>query len=423
VAQNSPLSRATELPSPESSDEDLVATGDHLAEAIQAARDGDLGRARTILSLPTEAASDDELLSAIVSLDRGFARVRDGQSLEALQALTASQSVLAKSGNETARFALEAMVRYQDGMARLLRGDGYGAAQILGEFAEEIEESSFHLPNLEKAALVARMEASVAAARSSMNAGDMAEVLEWVGRIRSQAEKVLSKTDARDPSDALVRAEAYVFDVEFAITLANQDLATLDFDSMRHRLSSASTDVPKLEEILEAFDFPLEGMVHLELRLYSALVDLEGMGREVILERSTPTKERASRFQKLHTSLWEMEDEVLRWGERGRTLLFTVRNARRFVENLLRTDAGGRRDFGRWSGIVALGSLVLYLIVISLTLQPTGFSAVLYVFGGVVVALVAGFGFGALKFRPLLRLYADTLKSVRARKPDERSDA
>jgi hypothetical protein len=62
------------------------------------------------------------------------------------------------------------------------------------------------------------------------------------------------------------------------------------------------------------------------------------------------------------------------------------------------------------SGPIALCALVLQITIVHLTIKPAGYAAILFFLGEIIVSLIVGYGYEALKFKPLLNLYADTIK-------------
>ena len=69
-----------------------------------------------------------------------------------------------------------------------------------------------------------------------------------------------------------------------------------------------------------------------------------------------------------------------------------------------------KNDFGRMSGPIVLCALVLQITIVHLTIKPAGNAAILFFLGEIIVSLIVGYGYEALKFKPLLNLYADTIK-------------
>ena len=87
------------------------------------------------------------------------------------------------------------------------------------------------------------------------------------------------------------------------------------------------------------------------------------------------------------------------------------------IEQLLHIgQKAGKKDFGRFGGMVSLVGILVLHFAVHFTVQPTGLQAIWYFLGEVIVGLVVGFGYGALKFKPLLSLYADTIQAKSKRK-------
>ena len=76
---------------------------------------------------------------------------------------------------------------------------------------------------------------------------------------------------------------------------------------------------------------------------------------------------------------------------------------------MLRYGEAATQDFGRFSGIVSFASLVILILILYVTVKPSGYTGVLYYFGALIISLITGFGFGALKFKPLLKIFSDAI--------------
>ena len=70
-----------------------------------------------------------------------------------------------------------------------------------------------------------------------------------------------------------------------------------------------------------------------------------------------------------------------------------------------------KKDFGKFGGIISFVVLVIQILIVHFTAHPTGTVALLFFLGEIIISLIVGFGFEAIKFKPLLSLYSEALKA------------
>ncbi len=79
-------------------------------------------------------------------------------------------------------------------------------------------------------------------------------------------------------------------------------------------------------------------------------------------------------------------------------------------QNLLQIGKTATQDFGRFNGVVSLSAFISLYLLAHFTLRPARYQGAPSFVGALILSLIVGFGYGALRFRPLLKLFADAMR-------------
>ena len=383
-----------------------------LDSALTLLKGGDIEGARSKLGLPSVAVTDREFVQGMVSLEQGINLFAQGRHPEALGYLQAALAVINHSQDQEAKFLLRTLTSFAEGISKLLGGDAHGAYPLLDISAKAIEGLGFFLPDLKKVAFSCRAACYVALARASINASDLGAAESWLGKTSDQHQQLLPLLDPKNKEDIPSFVEIYGSKIEFANLFAFLDLQVLDLDDMESRLKIVDEDASKLSSFAQKLESgSVEGVAKVLLLLYSILKRVLNIERHIFAARSPLNKDKMQEVRALGRELSKAKDLAERSGERGKGALFMIDRLQRLLQNLLALGRVGKEDFGRLGGIISLCSLVLLVVVVQFTIKPTGSASLIYFLGEVIVSLIVGFGYGAIRFRPLLKLYSEVFRS------------
>jgi tetratricopeptide (TPR) repeat protein len=380
--------------------------------ALTLIKSGDINGARSKLGLPSDVVTDQEFVKAMVSLGHGMDLFARGDHPEAVEYLQQALEVINHSQDQEAKFLLTTLASFAQGISKLLGGDAHGAYPLLQISAKAIEDLGFFLPDLRKVAFSCRATCYVALARASMNASDLGSAESWLGKASDQYQQLLPLLDPENREHIMSFVEIYGSKIELATLFAFLDLQVLDFDDMESRLKTVDEDASKLSTFARKLESQsLEGVARVLLLLYSILKRVLDIERHILTSRSPLNKEKIQEVKALGRELSKAKDLAEKSGDRGRGSLFMIDRLQSLLRNLLALGRVGKEDFGRFGGIVSLCSLVLLVLVVQFTIKPTGSASLIYFLGEVIVSLIVGFGYGAIRFRPLLKLYSEVFRS------------
>ncbi len=368
------------------------------------------------MGLVNEKISDKEFVDALMSLQRGLDLLFAGYHPNAFQPLRNSLHIIKRSSDAEAGFFVSLMADFCEGISKLLSGDAHGAYELLDISAESMERVSFFYPNFDKAALSMKAASYVALARTYLNTGDLDKVESLVGNVNQIHSSLLSRLDDGRKEDILFLSEVFAIKVEMAMLFSYLDLGVLDFDAIERRLKSVEPYFAKLESLIsKAPEGPIRYVMELDCILYSVLKEISLIGKKVIVERSHLEQEGIKELRTIDDKLFKVRQIAHDAGDRGRGYFYTINQLSRLQERLLVLGKVTKRDFGQFSGIISLFAFLVLLITVQLTIRPSGIQSLPYFLGELIVALIVGFGYGALKFKPLLTLFADAISSKKDR--------
>jgi hypothetical protein len=193
--------------------------------------------------------------------------------------------------------------------------------------------------------------------------------------------------------------------LELIVVMFRVELEALDLDAAGRFLKDAAHDQSNLERHLPRLADSLQSrLMKAVVALLEAAKRLHPVAQAVLMERRSLSREDVRRLKEVDDLLFDAKELALEGGQGGASYLYTISQLQRFRLSLLKAGSVNASDFGRMAGPISAATLVALMVTIHLTFAPTGLSAIGFFFGAVVVSLIAGFGYGALRFRPLLEL-------------------
>ena len=264
---------------------------------------------------------------------------------------------------------------------------------------------------MEKLALTFKAASEVALARTFINVGDLTAVESTFGKAIQIYDELLSKLDETNVKDFPYFSEAYATQIEASVMFMRCDFEALDFNSIDRRIEFTQKNLDKLNRFIDKVpQTPIKSVMEITLILFDVLKIYSRVGRNTIVDRLPLKKSEMKELLSADKKLFEARQKANNAGDRGKGYLYTINQLKRLNDNLFVIGKVQKKDFGRMNGLIVLCALVVQVLVVHLTIKPAGNSATLFFLGEIIISLIAGYGYGALKFRPLLNLYADAMK-------------
>ncbi len=382
-----------------------------LLKAVDFVKMGDTKSARNILGIKDKNISDSDIVDSLMSFQKGYKYLLSGHHSKAFEPLRKSLPMINNSTDSEAQFVTALLADFSEGISRLFSGDAVGAYNLLNFSAESFERVSFFLPDFAKAALSTKAAANVALARRYLSIGDIGAAESLSGAIQQIYSELIAKLDEGDENDLIFFAEANAVQIEFVNMMATFDLSVINFDIAEKRLISGEKLYSDLIQLLPKLkNTPFKLVVEIDCTLYSAVKKIVKLGKKVIDEKAFLQEAEIAELRELDYSLFNARTLAHKAQDRGKGYLFTINQLSRFQERLLILGKIRKRDFINISGPISLISFIILLFSVHLTIHPSGYEAIPYFIGELIVSLIVGFGYGALRFIPLIRLFTKAIE-------------
>jgi hypothetical protein len=200
-------------------------------------------------------------------------------------------------------------------------------------------------------------------------------------------------------------------------------LLLLQFEECKQHLTTCADSVKEIQSYLPHLqDGPPRRIVAAMLLVYDALQRTVAIA-EKSLQKSTPFNPAdLTALADSRRDLFLARQHAIRAGEQGQGLITTIDqiNAYSFTLSTLRAPR-----FEQWlpvSGAASFFTFLLLIVVVRYVIEPPGLLWFAYFLGCLLVALITGFGYGALRFVPLLAKYKEVLAVVMEKGESSDSD-
>ncbi len=382
-----------------------------LDSAFELVRKKEYVEAKAILSLPDEL-SGTELDSMTKSLSKGFELVIDGMLIEALKHLNDGWDILRCSTDTELVLFVRRDIEYYEGLLLLSKGEANRAIDIFERSADEIEDLAIQYPDLVPLAIYRRAIVYIAEGRAAMSSYDIDLAESKLGQALNQIEKFEESIDVNDPDYHMNMAEIYDFRVGFQTIFASYNLSLLNLDNAEARLNLVQPYISPMEELLTKIKSgSIKYLYEVDLLFYRTVCDLHTIYKHMIVERSPLNEDLIDKFTVVRDNLEKARELAIKAGTRGKMLVRSIESLQILRNNLFASAKPHRGEFGRFSGLISLISIIALLIIIHLTIQPAGVNATVIFLGAMIVSLVVGFGYGAIRFSSLLSIYSKVVPS------------
>jgi hypothetical protein len=406
--------------------ETLVSTTDSQTlpwvKAIEFMKEGNIEGACEVLCIPPDSVAADDFAKAMMALERGLLLCAQAAYAESVPYFQAALPIIERSADEGTKSFVRVLAMTAQGISCILAGEPRAAGALFEEVDQIVEKLAFYNPELRKVAIDVQLLNHVAAARVSLNVGDLSAGEACLGRGRTACRQLLSLLRLDDAADHPFFLDAFGVPLQGAITFATMDLQFLDLETAQQRVAGVERDATGLQQVLEVMSAgPLQALGALNLRLYNSLRRLIALYSAVIFERSPADQSRINEFKNLGEELFKLKQRGLDSGQAGQSFVVTVRLLDRYRQNLLILD--GRKansvDKQRGARLATFISLIAFMIVGQLTFQPSGIVALVLFSGELLASLIVGFGYGALRFQRLLSQYNNLVPRAGAPKTED----
>ena len=304
------------------------------------------------------------------------------------------------------------MYQFAEGLCALFNGDAHEASRLLNITSEAIERICILMPGFKIASFSYKAASLIALGRSYLNAAQINLAEETFSKAKQCHDELLTILDPNTSEHAMAFAEVYGTRLEFSfLFIMLVDLPTLDISTWKKRLESSKKDMEKLNKyVVKVPKGPIQILMSQYPIIFSVLETFQRSLEISTIKRRPFKKNEIEDLVKTEAKLFNARRLVLGCGERNRGILIQIDQLKALQRNLLQLGNASTKDFGRFNGFVSLFSMIFLLVILSLTIKIEGFYGVLYFLGSLILSLIVGFGYGALKFQPLIKIFTEAMQ-------------
>ena len=379
--------------------------------SLQYLKKRDIKSSHEALGITAEQAQESDFVNCMMAFEQGLHLLLTGHHSQSVEPLRKAIPLIEIANDEEAKFIVPTLANFAEGISKLLQGNAHEAVKLLKLSSDAIQRLNFFIPGMEKLLLSFKAAAEVAVARTFMNVGDLITVESTFGKIIQIHDELLSKLDETNAEDFPFFNEVYGTQIEFSIAFMRFDLEVLDFNALDRRIEFTKDNLIKLSKFIDKVPkSPIKTAIEIIQILYDIFEIYSRIGRNIIVERLPLKESEMNELLSADKKIFEARQKANNAGDRGKLFLYTINQLKRLNDSFFIIGKVQKNDFGRMSGLIVLCTLVLQITIVHLTIKPAGNAAILFFLGEIIVSLIVGYGYEALKFKPLLNLYADTIK-------------
>ena len=388
---------------------DTSDTENPVEQAIECVRNGDIDAARKILGVTPEEATDEEFFEGLQAYDLGMELFQQQQHAAAVGPLRQVVALFQHADDPGVRMQVNFIHHLAEGIALFATGNTHAALEFFQNARDMVRQVPFPNQALKKVAAYFHLVCLMASARAALSSMDLPNAKKILAEAHQQGEQFLKMVDPGDKTDVALEMTVYAERI-----LAETGFALLDFNALNGEDASARLDnslgtVKTLEKLLAAADpgSQVRGAAEMAIGFYWALEGLNRLVTEIVVRRGSLTQDRAKRLEAARKRLKQVEDLSEKMGPIGNAMHVQAVQLERYARNLPAIGGATKQDFGRFSGMLSLVSMIVLLFVTKVVFDPSGAAAMYYYLTALAMGLIVGFGLGALRFIPLFRAMGD----------------
>ena len=135
--------------------------------------------------------------------------------------------------------------------------------------------------------------------------------------------------------------------------------------------------------------------------IFNCYIELSSVFEDTIYKQKMMTKENITKLQSITKSISEIKELLSKCGQRGLNFSWFVKNLEDLTKNILTLNYKYKKNFGTLSGLITGAAFIIIVFILkllfNLEMNNTNLISIL------IFSLIIGFGYGALRFLPLIK--------------------
>ncbi len=388
-----------------------------LRTAASLVRQDKIAEAKRCLSISNELISDEHFCADLIELESALITTLNQGIGDAVDHFFKANKLIDCIGTQTKSGQILHFLRSAaNGYHALYNSDPSTAIANLKIADSHIKPLLRHHPELALTKTSIENAILTSTAQHYFAKGDYLNAERVYGQLHvnfTETIKVLEQSDIDNP---IAFSEIFGTILEFNLTLTHQDICTLKFSDGSIRLKSSKENVEKFRKyIKEIQDTPFKSICISMSLLYDVAVIICDASVHLIDNKKEPTENLLGSLRELPRMIFEAREAGIKAGQRGERLTNFVTSVQRYSDSLLKLAKPRKESPLHVGSVIFLSVFLLLFVPTVLILKPTDPFMTFYTVSYFTVALISGFGYGALRFLPLIRQYQKLLASAKER--------
>lgn len=383
-----------------------------LGKSLDLFNDGKIQESKQTFGISNSLMSVDEFITHFTSIDTGLKLISKHRIIEAIPHLETGKKLIEISNDAEAKFVISILIEFGHGLKHLHSGDPYLAHQIFERVSAASKKMSVFDIYIKRFALSAEAASCIALSRIYMSSGNIDEVKRWQSEAEFVYEEYKEILNDDEPDDIPAFIEIYSYQIEIACFWIYMDLQVVDFENVNRVINSSQNNYLKLKTLIESQDIKNVDKISIALmNVYECFIEISQIYEDIVYKQKRINKIAILNLKSTTSKLYETKELLLKCGLRGQGLIWFVKQMESLTNNLMKINYSFKKDFGLHSGLITGLSFIIISLFMKIFLNVTDFT--LAHFGCIfLLSLIIGFGIGAIKFVPLIKIYNDTLKNM-----------
>lgn len=382
-------------------------------EATELIRQGKIKDAKVRLSVPDVALEDQDFCNQLIELEHGFRLWRSQRHGEAAPHFAQATKLISVIVNHETKAILQFISSTSHGIFALNTGDTTTALKNLEAANSYVKPLTVNHPDFILLSWGVQSAAYASLAQFHASRGEFGNVEKIYGRISvlySDIKGYLERHEIKEPEPY---AEIYGVLLEFHLVISYHEIMLLNFQNAKMRLNSAKNDATKFREYLEKLgDNAFKTVCESISILYDIFIILCDASEHLMEQKNEPTKELIASLENLPDMFFQAKDAALKSGPRAENLVNYIRNLQIYSDGITRMAKPRKKPAIEIGSIIFLLSFIILVTFTQYVIQPSDSTMIIYLVSIFFVSLIGGFGYGALRFLPLLNQYQKLLEAV-----------
>ncbi|MGP8291541.1 hypothetical protein ACT3OH_14845, partial [Vreelandella zhanjiangensis] len=363
-----------------------------------------LEEAKDIFLKRKNVFSNDEFKEKMLSFKKGYDLMTAGFYQDAVFFMEESSKLIGLIKDEEFEQILISFLSFCKGIVLLWEGDNFRAEEEITKAKEKLKGVILSTPSLEIDFFNMEAAVSTIKAKKALSIGNFNDFEKFSGEARGYYKRIINAMQLTGIENKKTLAVVYGSEIESCLAITRSFVDKFEFEKALSNLSKYKEDFHKLSQCKENIgDESLSRVLNvlcLIFMIYERL--LICLVKFYVENKKIEVKDFTS-LRSIEGLCMDARNEANLAGSRCQSFLYVIEQLERVSVSVRSLQSITKKDLGKASGGIALLvfvflSLFIKFFVFKDEAYPSNFLLLQVVF-----SLIVGFGYGAIKFLPILK--------------------